>query len=205
MAVPQHSTAAAAVTFTFGSLDGVRLGTATIDPSAALGKELIVAARGCCADGIVTLLCGTAQVQDDIPVGDQQLQGTDLTVVVSAIDAAKLSSVVESVLAGEQLGTRWQIWENVHKLNWSRDQCLPHVTLPSGLQQLTFGSFFNQSLDHVTLPSGLQQLTFGMAFNQSLDQVTLPSGLQQLTFGRYFDQSLDHVTLPSGLQQLTFG
>ena len=34
------------------------------------------------------------------------------------------------------------------------DKSLDHVTLPSGLQHLTFGYHFNQSLDHVTLPSG---------------------------------------------------
>ena len=56
-----------------------------------------------------------------------------------------------------------------------------------------FGDAFDQSLDGVTLPSGLQTLTFGMWFNKSLKQVMLPSGLQRLTFGAAFDQRLGGV------------
>ena len=57
------------------------------------------------------------------------------------------------------------------------------VTLPSGLQTLTFGHEITHSLAGTTLPSCLQTLTFGFLFNQSLTGVTLPSGLQTLTFG----------------------
>ena len=39
---------------------------------------------------------------------------------------------------------------------------------------------FDQSMDKVTLPSGLQSLTFGDRYDQSMDQMTLPSGLQSL-------------------------
>ena len=54
----------------------------------------------------------------------------------------------------------------------------------------------------VTLPSGLQTLTFGYGceFDQSLEQMTLPSGLQTLMFGSGFDQSLEKATLPSGFE-----
>ena len=74
---------------------------------------------------------------------------------------------------------------------------LDHTTLPSGLQHLTFGWYFNQCLDNVTLPTGLQTLTFGAFFDQSLDKVALPSGLQCLTLGKRFNQRLDN--LPNGL------
>ena len=36
------------------------------------------------------------------------------------------------------------------------------------LQSLTCGSRFNQSMDNVTLPSGLQSLTFGEEFDWSI-------------------------------------
>ncbi len=85
------------------------------------------------------------------------------------------------------------------------NQRLENVSLPSSLQNLTFGEDFNQSLENVTLPSSLQSLTFGREFNRSLENVTLPSSLLDLTFGQKFNQSFDNVTLPSSLQNLTFG
>ena len=85
------------------------------------------------------------------------------------------------------------------------NQPLDRVSLPSGLQSLTFGNKFNQRLDGVSLPSGLQSLRLGYRFNQIVEGVSLPSGLQNLTFGNEFNQRLDGVSLPSGLQCLTFG
>jgi len=89
------------------------------------------------------------------------------------------------------------------------------VTLPSGLQSLTFGDKFQhrltfgdkfyQSIEKVALPSGLQSLTFGYMFNHSMEKVALPPGLQSLTFGYEFNQSMEKVALPSGLQNLKFG
>eukprot|EP00435_Cladocopium_sp_Y103_P073049 s100_g42.t1 len=87
--------------------------------------------------------------------------------------------------------------------NFSLD--LKHVTLPSRLRSLTFGSDFNTSLKGVTLPSGLRSLTFGVLFNQSLVDVALPDTLETLKFGAHFDQSLESVTLPNNLRNLTFG
>ena len=91
------------------------------------------------------------------------------------------------------------------------DQSLDNVRWPAGLQSLNFGQRFNQSLDYVTWPPGLQTLTFCDRsndcgeFNQSLDNVKWPESLQTLTFKTYFNQSLDNVTWPEHLQNLTFG
>ena len=54
----------------------------------------------------------------------------------------------------------------------------------------------------MTLPSGLQALTFGYGseFDQSLEQMTLSSDLQTLMFGSGLDQSLEKATLPSGFE-----
>ena len=78
------------------------------------------------------------------------------------------------------------------------------VTLPSGLQTLTFSSGFDRNLEKASLPSGLQTLRLAKCFNQCLENVTLPSCLQTLTFGygSEVNQSLQQVTLPSGLQTL---
>ena len=84
-------------------------------------------------------------------------------------------------------------------------QSLQGVTFPTSLQNLTFGTEFNQSLEGVTLPSSLQNLRFGSEFNQSLEGVTLPSSMKNLTFGYRFNQSLQGVTLPNSLQNFTFG
>eukprot|EP00931_Biecheleriopsis_adriatica_P010893 TRINITY_DN11195_c0_g1_i5.p1 TRINITY_DN11195_c0_g1~~TRINITY_DN11195_c0_g1_i5.p1 ORF type:complete len:102 (+),score=15.92 TRINITY_DN11195_c0_g1_i5:39-308(+) len=65
---------------------------------------------------------------------------------------------------------------------------MDNVSLPAGLQTLTFSSRFNQSMDKVSLPAGLLTLTFGLQFNQSMDKVSLPAGLQTLTFGGRFNQ-----------------
>ena len=59
-----------------------------------------------------------------------------------------------------------------------------NVTLPTGLQSLTFGKAFNQNIDNLTLPNGLQSLTFGEAFNQSMDNVTLSIGVQRISLVR---------------------
>ena len=96
------------------------------------------------------------------------------------------------------------------------DRMSPTDNLPSRLQSLTFGDYFNQSVNN--LPCGLQSLTFGNDFNQPVEfkrtrsfehplgdilspTDNLPSRLKNLTFGRDFNQSIKH--LPSGLKSLT--
>ncbi|CAN0417258.1 unnamed protein product, partial [Discosporangium mesarthrocarpum] len=76
----------------------------------------------------------------------------------------------------------------VHKLTWMFSRLLvdsnrddSSLVLPAGLQELTFGGWFDQSVDKMVWPAGLQQLTFGFAFDQSVDEVVWPAGLQQLT------------------------
>ena len=78
------------------------------------------------------------------------------------------------------------------------NQSMDIVSLPGGLQILTFGYDFNISKDNMDLPGNLQGLTFDWEFNQSMDNVALPSGLQSLTFATQFSQSIDRVALPLG-------
>ena len=128
-----------------------------------------------------------------IPISDEQQH----SIVAKMSDWTGGGNVVFS---GEEM----DILDSLVHLHWPK-QTLDNLTIPSGLQSLTFGDKFNQSMDNTTLPSGLQSLTFGWDFNQSMDNMTLPSGLQSLTFGVGFNQSMDNTTLPSGLQSLTFG
>ena len=93
------------------------------------------------------------------------------------------------------------LWTNAFWQRWSLD----NVTLPSGLQSITFGFRLDQSPDAVTLPSDLQGIPFGFCFVQGLGAVSLPSGLQSVTFGSRLVQGLDAVTLPRGLQSIAFG
>ena len=192
------------VAVTFRTLRAEVLGGASL-AATCLGRELKLEARAFAPRGIVTLFHGTAAVKDDVPVGEQGLQGADVQLVVSPVQEEQLNRVRNTILRLEppvEEGEDWQVWDCVTSLtlNESLD-----VELPSALQSLTFGTYFNESLAQARLPSGLQSLTFGVWFNQSLENVTLPSGLQNLTFGDHFDQSLEHVTLPCGLQTLTFG
>ncbi len=192
------------VAVTFRTLRGEVLGEASL-AATCLGRELKLKARAVAPRGIVTLFHGTAAVKDDVPVGEQGLQGADVQLVVSPVKVEQPNRVRDAVLRFEALdeeGEDWQVWDCVTSL--TLDESLD-LELPSALQSLTFGNYFNESLAQVRLPSGLQSLTFGTWFDQSLQKVTLPSGLQNLTFGDHFDQSLEHVTLPSGLQTLTLG
>jgi hypothetical protein len=75
------------------------------------------------------------------------------------------------------------------------------VTLPSGLEMLTFGRQFNQDLRPVTLPSNLQSLTFGYCFNQRLDKVTWPRSLQHLTFEGPINDSAE-LPFPTNLESI---
>lgn len=101
------------------------------------------------------------------------------------------------------------------------------MTLPGGLQNLTFGNGFDQDMNQVTLPRTLQHLAFGrsglpikgLTFPDELksltfvnfspkqirDKVTLPGSLRSFTLGDRFNQSLDPVTLPSSLESLILG
>ena len=72
------------------------------------------------------------------------------------------------------------------------------VTLPSGLQSLTFGHTFSQNIESVKSPRGLQSLAFGSKFNQIMDNVILPSGLQNLSFGHQFQS--EHAQYGSAQQ-----
>ena len=82
----------------------------------------------------------------------------------------------------------WNAWPcltvcRIWLLEIASTKSLERVTLPNSLQNLTFGSSFNQSLEWRDLASQSADLTFGFDFNQSLERVTLPNSLQNLTFG----------------------
>ncbi|GAM25538.1 hypothetical protein SAMD00019534_087130 [Acytostelium subglobosum LB1] len=78
-------------------------------------------------------------------------------------------------------------------------------TLPSRLQSLTFGTYFDQTLDDRALPPSLTSLTFGGHFKQELKPGTLPSTLTTLKFGVIYNKQLMADVLPSSLTSLTLG
>ena len=71
-------------------------------------------------------------------------------------------------------GNRKEQWSGVPEL--PDDGCTRHC------KQKNFFGGDGQSLGNASFPGGLQQLTFGTRFNQRLDNVNLPGGLRQLTF-----------------------
>ena len=186
------------VVVTFHMLQGEEVGTASVEPS-TLGRGLVLQARALRGHGIVTLIhsASVTAVREQVPVGEQGLQGAPLQLVLSPIDEATKQRVMETVVGGAAHVEEWQVWDSIQTLTLDK---LPLVSLPSALQSLTFGDSFNQSLDNVTLPGALQSLTFGWEFNQRLGNVTLPSALQSLTFTSHHHPRLENVNLPSGCQ-----
>ena len=110
----------------------------------------------------------------------QQVQGGKVSFVVQKINAHEAAQTFWKALRAKE--TCIQTFASLHIIDANtslafNDICtgenLAGVTLPNGLQTLTFSWEFNQSLAGVTLPSGLQSLTFGWEFNQSLAGVTI--------------------------------
>ncbi|KAN0027884.1 hypothetical protein ACTFIV_009710 [Dictyostelium citrinum] len=81
--------------------------------------------------------------------------------------------------------------------------------LPYGLEEISFGSSFNQILLPGVLPSSyLKVVTFGKEFNQQLSIGSIPRGVEILNFSNdsKFNQSIDTIgILPSTLLHLKFG
>ena len=184
--------------------------------SSMLGRELVQKVRQSLpkprtTSGFATLklFFGEHGLETGQSLAEQNIQDdAECLCLLKEVTSEQQETVIDRYLHEQALGDDdSDIWEAVEILTlhsqWSEKVQKGKVTLPSGLQTLTFGYAYNQSLEKVTLPSGLQTLTFGYAYNQSLEKVTLPSGLQTLTFGRCYNQSLEKVTLPSGLQTLT--
>lgn len=71
--------------------------------------------------------------------------------------------------------------------------------LPTSLQLIEFGYFFNQPVGN--LPPSLVCLIFSDKFDQPIDH--LPPSLKELSLGRLFNQSID--SLPSTLTHLQIG
>ena len=74
------------------------------------------------------------------------------------------------------------------------------VSLPFGLQRLTFVAYYAQSTEKVSLPPGPQSSAFNAYFDQSTEKVSLPFGFQRLTLVAYYAQSTEKVNLPIDLQ-----
>ncbi|KAK5574629.1 hypothetical protein RB653_009882 [Dictyostelium firmibasis] len=77
--------------------------------------------------------------------------------------------------------------------------------IPSSVESLTFGDYFNQVLSEGSIPSSVKSLTFGYCFNQVLSEGLIPSSVKSLTFGHSFNQVLSAGSIPSSVKSLTFG
>ena len=187
----------------FRMLSGKDIGTISIAPTAS-GRDLMERARALLGypRGIVTLAAGDIPVTDESSIGS--LRGATVQCIIVQITDKQEKAALSAGLAGRRSRQNWQVWDGIRHVHLTR-LTPSNVSMPNGLQSITFGDRFNQSLETVTLPGGLQTITFGYRFNQSLEKVALPGGLQAITFGYHFNQSLEKVALPSGLQAITFG
>ncbi|CAM9176006.1 unnamed protein product, partial [Hapterophycus canaliculatus] len=98
------------------------------------------------------------------------------------------------VVRAARLTWRLRAHTSVRKISW-----------PAHLEQLSFGSCFDNSIAGVAWPASLQHISFGYAFNQPIAEVLWPPSLQQMSFGQYFNQPLVEVEWPASLQQLSLG
>lgn len=73
------------------------------------------------------------------------------------------------------------------------------VSVPSSLQSLKFGDYFNQPL--ISFPPSLTSLSFGRNFNKAL--IPLPPSLTSLSLDHDFNHPL--IPLPKSLISLSFG
>ena len=93
----------------------------------------------------------------------------------------------------------------------------PDYSFPDGLEEITFGTHFNQTVAAVKWPPGLLRVTFGDRFNKPVVSAAWPPSLTHLTFGRGFDQPLQGPQLatssgggspswpPAGLRSIIVG
>lgn len=85
----------------------------------------------------------------------------------------------------------------------------PGFQWPKGVESLSFWPLFEESLKGVSLPEGLQELTFGFRFNASLKrgEISWPPGLKKLVFGARWNRNLSGAkyTWPSSLEVLRLG
>lgn len=109
---------------------------------------------------------------------------------------------------------------NLKSISFSEDFnasiCLSKL---SNLENVTFGSYFNQVVSRDTLPSNLKSLTLGLNFIRKLENlplsltelninnrynttISLPANLKVLSLGDSFNQDL---IIPSTLESLSFG
>lgn len=81
------------------------------------------------------------------------------------------------------------------------------VEWPLGLKKVAFGASFNQPVedDSIRFPPHLEELQFGFRFNQPIAGVAWPASLRHLTFQDHFNQPIAAVCWPEGLQELRFG
>eukprot|EP00903_Cladosiphon_okamuranus_P015583 g14388.t1 len=107
----------------------------------------------------------------------------------------------------------------LQELSFSRDFKRATVPLTSGgdldrgtaspsssLQELIFGSYFNEAFDEsFELPRSLTRLNMGSRFNRPLNRIKWPPAMRHLALGWRFDQDVQDVALPSCLQTLEFG
>ena len=144
--------------------------------SSMLGRELVQKVRQSLpkprtTSGFATLklFFGEHGLEMGQSLAEQNIQDdAECLCLLKEVTSEQQETVIDRYLHEQALGDDdSDIWEAVEILTlhsqWSEKVQKGKVTLPSGLQTLTFGYAYNQSLEKVTLPSGLQTLTFGYA------------------------------------------
>lgn len=74
------------------------------------------------------------------------------------------------------------------------------------MEEIVFGSHFNQAVEGTKWPQGMRRLVFGERFNKPVAGAAWPPGLTEICFGRTFDQPLGGPSWPpAGLEILVIG
>jgi hypothetical protein len=131
-----------------------------------------------------------------------------------------LKHVVNLTNIDEMIYPHLELCDNLKSMSFSEDfNNSINLKNLSNLENVTFGSYFNQVVSKDTLPANLKSLTLGLNFIRKLDSlpanlselyinnrynttISLPSNLKVLSLGDSFNQD---IHFPSTLESLSFG
>ncbi|CAK9107463.1 Putative F-box and FNIP repeat-containing protein L60 [Durusdinium trenchii] len=153
--------------------------------------------------GILSVLVEDKQLSMIATLKEQGIQSSSALFYVFMPGNALRAWKILRGLAGEEDHDH-QSLHGMTTLCFGRNAEVNRFQLPSSLEGLTFGDFFQQSLRGLRMPLGLQDLTLGDRFDERLD-FHLPQTLKTLTLGQRFNQSLENVVFPESLLQVTLG
>ena len=108
-------------------------------------------------------------LSEELPLGQQGLQGVVVQCIISPITEQQFSAVARKAFSSVKAlnAEELHIWDSIRSLD--NVASLPNVALPTNLRSITFDFDFDQGLAKMELPIGLRSITFGYHFQLELE------------------------------------